>query len=84
MLFTHIRHHLHQLRTLSRKHKLSPYLFLCLCLNLVIAPAIQASNQVSNADALSRSQAYALGILILATVALSVYLFVSMFQPERF
>ena len=56
------------------------YLFFVLCINLILAPAVQAA--IGNE--LSRSQAYALGILGLGTLALSIYLFVVMFQPERF
>jgi K+-transporting ATPase KdpF subunit len=62
------------------QRKVPRYLFLLLCLNLVIAPAVQAAT----GHELSRTQAYTLGILGLVTVALSVYLFVVMFQPERF
>jgi K+-transporting ATPase KdpF subunit len=62
------------------QRKVPRYLLLLLCLNLVIAPAVQAAT----GNELSRSQAYALGILGLVTVALSIYLFVVMFQPERF
>jgi K+-transporting ATPase KdpF subunit len=62
-------------------HKKVPrYLLLLLCLNLVLAPAVQAAT----GNEFSRHQAYALGILGLVTVALSIYLFVVMFQPERF
>jgi K+-transporting ATPase KdpF subunit len=60
--------------------KVPRYLFLLLCLNLVIAPAMQAAT----GQEFSRNQAYALGILGIVTVALSIYLFVVMFQPERF
>lgn len=60
--------------------KVPRHLFLLLCLNLVIAPAVQAAT----GNEFSRNQAYALGILGLVTVALSIYLFVVMFQPERF
>lgn len=60
--------------------KVPRYLLLLLCLNLVIAPAVQAAT----GHEFSRGQAYALGILGLVTVALSIYLFVVMFQPERF
>lgn len=63
-----------------RRQKLPLYLFLLLCLNLIVAPAVQAAT----AEAFSRTQSYALGILVLATVALSIYLFAVMFQPERF
>jgi K+-transporting ATPase KdpF subunit len=63
-----------------RRQKLPLYLFIVLCLNLITAPAVQAAA----GETLSRNQSYALGILGLATVALSIYLFVVMFQPERF
>jgi K+-transporting ATPase KdpF subunit len=55
------------------------YLFLALCLNLVLAPAVWAAS-----SDLSRSQAYWLGGLGLMTLALSIYLFVVMFAPEKF
>lgn len=61
--------------------KLIPrHLFFFLCLNLIIAPAVQATT----GNEFSRTEAYALGILGLVTVSLSIYLFVVMFQPERF
>jgi K+-transporting ATPase KdpF subunit len=60
--------------------KVPRYLFLLLCLNLVIAPAVEASA----GNDFSRHQAYALGILGLVTGTLSIYLFVVMFQPEKF
>jgi K+-transporting ATPase KdpF subunit len=62
------------------QRKVPRYLLLLLCLNLVVAPAVQAAT----GNEFSRNQAYALGILGLVTVALSIYLFVVMFQPERF
>jgi hypothetical protein len=60
--------------------KIPRYLFLTLCLNLAIAPAVQATVQVE----LSRTQAYAIALLGLTTIIFSIYLFVVMFQPERF
>ncbi|TAF57842.1 MAG: K(+)-transporting ATPase subunit F [Oscillatoriales cyanobacterium] len=62
------------------RRKVPRYLFCLLCFNLIPALAVQAAT----GDVFSRSQAYALGILGLVTVALSGYLFVVMFQPERF
>jgi K+-transporting ATPase KdpF subunit len=62
------------------RRKVPRYLFCLLCFNLILAPAVQAAT----GEAFSRSQAYALGILGLVTLALSIYLFVVMFQPERF
>ena len=63
-----------------RRQKLPLYLFLGLCFNLILAPAVFAA---TGGD-LSRTQAYWLGALGLVTVALAVYLFFVMFVPERF
>jgi K+-transporting ATPase KdpF subunit len=63
-----------------RSRKYPTYLFLALCFNLVLAPLVLAATR----NTFSTSQAYALGILGLGTVVLSIYLFVVMFQPERF
>jgi hypothetical protein len=63
-----------------RRQKLPLYLFLALCFNLVLAPVVYAASS----SQLSRSQAWALGLLGLAIVALSVYLFFVMFAPEKF
>jgi K+-transporting ATPase KdpF subunit len=65
---------------LSIKKKYPKYLFLALCFNLIVAPAVYAAN----ADSFTRTQAYALGLLGIVTVAFSIYLFVVMFQPEKF
>ncbi len=68
------------LRSQWRRHQLPLAVFLMLCLNLVIAPAVYAA-----ADGqLERRHAYAVGVLGLVTVGLGVYLFVVVFQPERF
>ncbi|MBW4695897.1 MAG: potassium-transporting ATPase subunit F [Lyngbya sp. HA4199-MV5] len=63
-----------------RRQKLPLYLFLGLCFNLVLAPAVFAAT----GNDLSRTQAYWLGALGLVTVALGVYLFFVMFVPEKF
>jgi K+-transporting ATPase KdpF subunit len=63
-----------------RQQKVPLYLFLLLCLNLLAAPAVYAATD----GALSRTQSYAIALLGLATVALAAYLFVVIFQPERF
>ncbi len=55
-------------------------LFLLICLNLAIAPAVQASTGTE----ISRLQAYALGLLGLVTLSLATYLFTVIFQPEKF
>jgi K+-transporting ATPase KdpF subunit len=63
-----------------RKHKFYFSLFLLLCLNAFIAPAVYAQAEGN----LVKTQAYAIALLGLVTLALSVYLFVVIFQPERF
>jgi len=62
------------------RRKYPTYLFLALCFNVFLASAAFAAT----GDTFSRPQIYALGIFGLGTVALSAYLFVVMFQPERF
>jgi hypothetical protein len=63
-----------------RKYIFPLQLFLLICFNLIIAPAIYATGSQS----FSQFQAYALGILGIATVSFSIYLFLVMFQPEKF
>lgn len=63
-----------------RGKKLPTYLFLALCFNLIIAPVVYAASS----NELSRSQAWALGLLGLGTVGLAVYLFFVMLAPEKF
>lgn len=63
-----------------RKRPVPLLLFFLLCFNLVIAPAVQAASRVD----LARGQAYALTMLGLIALGLSIYLFVVIFQPERF
>lgn len=64
----------------GRRQKLPLSLFGLLCLNLIFAPAIYAAAD----GGLERRYAYALGLLGLVTFGLIVYLFVVVFQPERF
>jgi len=63
-----------------RRQKFPLWIFLGLCLNLAIAPAVLATTNGS----LARGNAYALGLLGLVTLALAVYLFAVILQPERF
>ncbi len=63
-----------------RRQKLPLYLFLGLCFNLILAPAVFAA---TGGD-LSRTQSYWLGALVLVTIALVIYLFFVMFVPEKF
>lgn len=62
-----------------RRRPLPVQLFLLLCLNLIIAPAVYAASAE-----ISKGQAWAIALLGLVTLALSIYLFVVIFQPERF
>ena len=63
-----------------KRNPLPIQLFLLLCLNLVIAPAVDAAT----GEEITRKAAYALGVLGLVTFGLSIYLFAVIFQPERF
>ncbi|MDP8963825.1 MAG: K(+)-transporting ATPase subunit F [Cyanobacteriota bacterium] len=63
-----------------KRNPLPIQIFLLLCLNLLIAPAVDAA---TGAD-ITRKAAYALGILGMVIAGLSIYLFVVIFQPERF
>ena len=68
---------------LQEQWKRNPFpfrLFLMMCLNLVIAPAVYASA----GQTIERTQAWAIGILALVTVGLAIYLFAVILQPERF
>lgn len=55
-------------------------LFIALCLNLIVAPAVLAAS----GGTISRVNAYAIGLLGLVTVGLAIYLMMVMLQPERF
>jgi K+-transporting ATPase KdpF subunit len=68
------------LRQQWKRNPLPIQLFLLLCLNLLIAPAVDAAT----GEEITRKAAYALGILGIVTLGLAMYLFVVIFQPERF
>jgi K+-transporting ATPase KdpF subunit len=68
------------LQHLKTRHPLSLLLFLGLTFNLIFAPAIYAATDID----ITQKTAYALGLLGLVTVALSIYLFFVIFQPEKF
>jgi hypothetical protein len=51
-----------------------------LCFNGLVAPIVYAAS----GSVLARHQAWALGALGLGCLALSLYLFVVMFAPEKF
>ena len=63
-----------------QKNPLPIQIFLLLCLNLLLAPVVDAATGAE----ITRKSSYALGILGMVIVGLSVYLFVVIFQPERF
>ena len=63
-----------------RRQRIPIAIFLVLCLNLVFAPAVYAAAD----GTLERKSAYAIALLGLVTLGLVVYLFVVVFQPERF
>lgn len=63
-----------------RREQLPLAIFLVLCLNLVIAPAVYAATD----GTLERRYAYAIGVLGLVTLGLLVYLFDVVFRPERY
>ena len=55
-------------------------LLLALLSSVVIAPTVQAATGIS----LDRGQMLALVLLGITTISLSIYLFIVIFQPERF
>jgi len=63
-----------------RRQKLPLVMFLMLCLNLVVAPAVYAAT----GGQLERRYVYSIGLLALVTLGLCIYLFAVVFQPERF
>lgn len=68
--------------TLSRfwQKRLPKALLLSLLMAVTIAPAVQAATEVS----LDRGQTFTIVLLGMTTLALRIYLFVVIFQPERF
>lgn len=66
---------------LQLRHKKLPlYIFLAMCFNLVVAPVVYAATELQ----MSRTQSWALGLLGIVIVGLSIYLFFVMFAPEKF
>lgn len=62
------------------KNPLAIVLFFTISSNLILAPVVMAASD----NEITRNTAYAIGILYCVTIALSVYLFTVIFQPERF
>jgi len=65
---------------LWQRHPIPVQLFLAMCFNLIIAPAVYAAAD----EGLTRKAAWGLSLLGLVIVGLAVYLIVVIFQPERF
>jgi K+-transporting ATPase KdpF subunit len=55
-----------------------------LLLSLLMALTIASTAQATTGITLDRGQTFAIVLLAMATLALSIYLFVVIFQPERF
>jgi K+-transporting ATPase KdpF subunit len=64
----------------AKRNRVPVSIFLLMCFNLLLAPAVQAATP----GEAPRWQAYTIGLLGLATLSLCVYLFVVIFQPEKF
>jgi K+-transporting ATPase KdpF subunit len=65
---------------LGQRHPIPVQLFLVMCFNLIIAPAVYAAAD----EGLTKKAAWGLSLLGLVVVGLAVYLVVVIFQPERF
>jgi len=66
-------------RLQQRRSRIALGLFMALCLNLAIAPALYAAT-----DNLARGNAYALGLLGLVVIGLAAYLTAVILKPEKF
>jgi K+-transporting ATPase KdpF subunit len=53
-------------------------------LSLLMALTIATTAQATTGTTLDRGQTFAIVLLAMTTLALSIYLFVVIFQPERF
>ncbi|MEZ2229725.1 MULTISPECIES: K(+)-transporting ATPase subunit F [unclassified Microcoleus] len=67
-------------QTLWQRHPIPVQLFLVMCFNAIIAPAVYAAS----GEDLTRKAVWGLSLLGLVIIALSIYLLVVIFQPERF
>jgi K+-transporting ATPase KdpF subunit len=64
----------------GKKHLFPLSLFLWLSSNLLLSPMIYAAT----GQEISRTTAWAIGLLLLVTIVMAIYLLVVIFQPERF
>jgi len=69
-----------ELVTKFLSRKLPIYLLSIFLINLIISPLVYASTN----PILSKGQSYSLSLLGLVTFSLFIYLFVVIFQPEKF
>ena len=67
-------------KMLWQRHPMPVQLFLVMCFNLIIAPAVYAAAN----ESLTKKAAWGLSLLGLLIVGVAVYLIVVIFQPERF
>ncbi|WP_373535385.1 potassium-transporting ATPase subunit F [Microcoleus sp.] len=65
---------------LWQRHPIPVQIFLAMCFNLIIAPAVYAAAD----EDLTKKAAWGLSLLSLVIIGLAVYLFTVIFQPEKF
>jgi K+-transporting ATPase KdpF subunit len=68
------------LQSQPKNRSLALKIFLALCLNVVIAPAVLAAT----GGTITHGNAYAIGLLVLVIIGLAIYLMAVMLQPQRF
>jgi K+-transporting ATPase KdpF subunit len=64
----------------AKRHRIPLTIFLIMCFNVLLAPIVEAATP----GEISHWQIYTISLLGLVTVALCIYLFVVILQPERF
>jgi len=69
-----------EILTKFRQQKLPLYLLILLITNIIISPAVYSATGA----VLTKGQSYALVLLGLVTFSLFIYLFIVIFQPEKF
>lgn len=68
------------IQTQGKRNLLPLCLFFLLSCNLIFAPVIYAAT----GEEITRKAAWAIGVLILVTIAIALYLLAVILQPERF
>ncbi|WP_414575544.1 K(+)-transporting ATPase subunit F [Anabaena sp. CCY 9402-a] len=64
----------------AKSHRIPLTIFLIMCFNVLLSPVVAAATP----GKVSHWQVYTISLLGLVTVALCIYLFVVIFQPEKF